>query len=146
MACHRRNITIFECDLIGAIKHLNSAVTQNNQWVGSHCKWNISKSWDLCQLKQIMQLGKNDQLDEMGRVFAETGKGEEGGGGYEERGVSERGVRERRREGRISLGGKVSGPVGVSSRVQPLWLGKEGEEGGEAGTGLGQQQYGVCVD
>lgn len=58
-------------------------------------------------------------------------------------------AKNRRREGRISLGGKVSGPVGVSSRVQPLWLGKEGEEGeeeGEAGTGLGQQQYGVCVD
>lgn len=55
-------------------------------------------------------------------------------------------VRERGREGRISLGGKVSGPVGVSSRVQSLWLGKEEEEGGEAGNGLGQQQYGICVD
>lgn len=51
--------------------------------------------------------------------------------------------------GQDKFGGKVSGPVGVSSRVQPLWLGKEGEEGGEggeSGTGLGQQQYGVCVD
>lgn len=67
-----------------------------------------------------------------------------------ERLVSQR-VRERRREGRISLGGKVSGPVGVSSRVQPLWLGEgrgggERGEGGEAGNSLGQQQYGVCVD
>lgn len=54
---------------------------------------------------------------------------------------------EREREGgQDKFGGKVSGPVGVSSRVQPLWLGKEEEEGGEAGTGLGQQQYGVCVD
>lgn len=51
--------------------------------------------------------------------------------------------------GQDKFGGKVSGPVGVSSRVQPLWLGKEGEEGGEegeAGTCLGQQQYRVCID
>lgn len=48
--------------------------------------------------------------------------------------------------GQNEFGGKVSGPVGVSSRVQPLWLGKEGQEGGEAGTGLGQQKYGECVD
>lgn len=54
--------------------------------------------------------------------------------------------RERRREGSIGLGGKVSGPVGVSSRVQSLWLGKEEEEGGEAGNGPGQRQYGICVD
>ena len=92
----------------------------------------------------------------MARVFAETEGGERKRGKKKElrrameRLVSQR-VRERRREGRISLGGKVSGPVGVSSRVQPLWLG-EGRggggrgEGGEAGNGLGQQQYGVCVD
>lgn len=48
--------------------------------------------------------------------------------------------------GQDKFGGKVSGPVGVSSRVQSLWLGKEEEEGGEAGNGLGQQQYGICVD
>lgn len=48
--------------------------------------------------------------------------------------VSQRRGRERRREGRIGLGGKVSGPVGVSSRVQSLWLGKEEEEGRQ-GTG-----------
>lgn len=29
--------------------------------------------------------------------------------------------------GQDKFGGKVSGPVGVSSRVQPRWLGKEGE-------------------
>lgn len=29
--------------------------------------------------------------------------------------------------GQDKFWGKVSGPVGVSSRVQPLWLGKEGE-------------------
>lgn len=53
---------------------------------------------------------------------------------------SERGRKRREggREGRISLGGKVSGPVGVSSRVQSLcgWgrkTGKEGMEGGEGG-------------
>lgn len=51
---------------------------------------------------------------------------------------AERGGREGGREGRISLGGKVSGPVGVSSRVQSLcgWgrkTGKEGMEGGEGG-------------
>lgn len=33
--------------------------------------------------------------------------------------------------------GGVSGPVGVSSRVQSLWLGKEEEEGGEAGERAG---------
>lgn len=34
--------------------------------------------------------------------------------------------------GQDKFGGKVSGPVGVSSRVQPLWLGKErvGRRGG----------------
>lgn len=32
--------------------------------------------------------------------------------------------------GQDKFGGKVSGPVGVSSGVQPLWLGKEEEEGG----------------
>lgn len=43
--------------------------------------------------------------------------------------------REGEREGRISLGGKVSGPVGVSSRVQSLcgWGRKTGQEGGEGG-------------
>lgn len=45
--------------------------------------------------------------------------------------VSQRRGRERRREGRIGFGGKVSAPVGVSSRVQSLWLGKEEEEGRE---------------
>lgn len=38
--------------------------------------------------------------------------------------------------GQDKFGGKVSGPVGVSSGVQPLWPGKEGEEGGE---GRGRQ-------
>lgn len=51
-----------------------------------------------------------------------------------------------REGGQDKFGGKVSGPVGVSSRVQSLWLGKEEEEGGEAGNGLGQQPYGICVD
>lgn len=43
----------------------------------------------------------------------------------------------KRREGRISLGGKVSGPVGVSSRVQSLcgWGRKTGREGIEGGPG-----------
>lgn len=45
--------------------------------------------------------------------------------------VSQRRGRERRREGRIGLGGKVSGPVGVSSRVQSL--AGEGRGGGRGG-------------
>lgn len=40
--------------------------------------------------------------------------------------------------GQDKFGGKVSGPVGVSSRVQPLWLGKEGKEGGERRGGRDQ--------
>lgn len=36
--------------------------------------------------------------------------------------------------------------MGVSSRVQSFWLGKEEEEEGEAENGLGQQQYGIRVD
>lgn len=37
--------------------------------------------------------------------------------------------------GQDKFWGKVSGPVGVSSRVQPLWLGKErvGRRGGMGG-------------
>lgn len=52
--------------------------------------------------------------------------------------VSQSSGRERRREGRIGLGGKVSGPVGVSSRVQSLWLGKEEAEGGRGRQGTGR--------
>lgn len=84
----------------------------------------------------------------MGRVFAETEGGEKKKKRIEESdGETCEPESEGEKEGgQDKFGGKVSGPVGVSSRVQPLLLGKEGEEGGEAGNGLGQQQYGVCVD
>lgn len=63
----------------------------------------------------------------MGRVFAETE------GGEKIRRAMERLASQREMEGgQDKFGGKVSGPVGVSSRVQSLWLGKEEEEGGEA--------------
>lgn len=65
-----------------------------------------------------------------------------------ERLVSQR-VRERRREGRISLGGKLVAQWGFLLEFNLSGRGRKGRrEGreGEAGTGLGQQQYGVCVD
>lgn len=94
-----------------------------------------------------MQAGKNGsrELDEMGREYLQKQRGEKRI--KESDGATCEPESEGEKEGeQDKLGGKVSGPVGVSSRVQLLWLGKEGEEGGEAGTGLGQQQYGVCVD
>lgn len=98
----------------------------------------------------VMKKNGHRELDEMGRVFAETEGGGAGGGIKESDGETCEPESEGEKEGgQDKFGGKVSGPVGVSSRVQPLWPGKEGEEGvegGEAGTGLGQQQYGVCVD
>lgn len=45
--------------------------------------------------------------------------------------------------GQDKFWGKVSGPVGVSSRVQPLWLGKEGEE--EGGGRGGREQPGSAA-
>ena len=68
-----------------------------------------------------------------------------------ERLVSQR-VMERRREGRISLGGKLVALWGFLLEFNLSGWGrkgrKEGREGreGKAGTSLGQQQYGVCVD
>lgn len=77
----------------------------------------------------------------MERVFAETEVGERREKKKKESDgetfgpESERG--RKRRAGSISLGGKVSGPVGVSSRVQSLcgWGRKTGREGIEGGLG-----------
>ena len=66
-----------------------------------------------------------------------------------ERLVSQR-VGERRREGRISLGGKLVALWGFLLEFNLSGRRRKGrKEGrdGEAGTGsLGQQQYGICVD
>lgn len=50
-------------------------------------------------------------------------------------------MKEREKESRISWGGKVSGPVGVSPGVHSFWTGKEKEGGGS-----GQQHYDVGAD
>lgn len=49
-----------------------------------------------------------------------------------ERLVSQR-VRQKKEGGQDKFGGKVSGPVGVSSRVQSLSLAGEGRRGGRGG-------------
>ena len=92
-------------------------------------------------------VGKNGhgELDEMGESICRNRGGRRKKKGMEESDAEPESEGEKE-GGQNEFGGKVSGPVGVSSRVQPLWLGKEGEEGGEVGTGLGQQKYGVCVD
>lgn len=87
-----------------------------------------------------MQAGKSGhrELDEMGREYLQKQRG----GGGELKRVMERLVSQKEGE-QDKLGGKVSGPEGVSSGVQPL--AGEGRGGGRGGS-VGQQQYGECVD
>ena len=89
-----------------------------------------------------MQSGKNDrgEFDEMRRVFAET----EGEKKKEIRREMERLVSQRR-AGRISLGGKLVAQWGFLLEFNLCGQGRKGRGTGGA-LGLGQQQYGVCVD
>lgn len=68
----------------------------------------------------------------MERVFAETEGEKKKLKRAMERLVSQR-VRQKKEGGQDKFGGKVSGPVGVSSRVQSLSLAGEGRRGGRGG-------------
>lgn len=109
---------------------------------------NPKQKQKLCQLKQITQSGKSGhrELDEMGRVF-----GEKGGGGIMERdGETCEPVSEgEKKGGQDKFGGKLVAQWGFLPEFSLSGWGRKGRrEGreGEAGTSLGQQQYGVCVD